>query len=230
MNQIPRKHRRRRRWVVLISISLLVGAAYLLGWSNVFSVKNVVVLGAPSASEALLIKNSIPIGEKLARMESKQLNSTLEGFPWLARSGVSANWLNGVVTVHVWTRNPVAIIDSKLIDETGKIFDLPGYSYHGLPSVIAPTSAARLFAAKLVVDLPQQLRASLVTITTVGNHSARLVVTESSFVPPRSITIIWGDSSDNELKGRVYQSLIALPENKKVSLVDVSAPHAPIVK
>jgi hypothetical protein len=87
-----------------------------------------------------------------------------------------------------------------------------------------------LFAAKLVVDLPQQLRASLVTITTVGSHSARLVVTENSYSPPRSITIIWGDSSDNELKGRVYQSLIALTENKKISLVDVSAPHAPIVK
>lgn len=230
MSEVPLKNSRRRRWVILISITLLVGAAYLLGWSNFFSVKNVVVLGAPSASETLLIKNSIPIGEKLARMDSKQLNSTLESFPWLARSGVSANWLNGVVTVHVWIRDPVAVIGSKLIDDTGKIFDLPGYSSQGLPSVIAPSSVAQLFAAKLIVGLPQKLRASLVTMTTVGNHSARLVVTENTFTPPRSITIIWGDSSDSDLKSRVYYSLIALAENKKISLVDVSAPHAPIVK
>ena len=33
-----------------------------------------------------------------------------------------------------------------------------------------------------------------------------------------------------EFKVKVYKALLALPENKKISLLDLSAPHAPIVK
>jgi hypothetical protein len=32
------------------------------------------------------------------------------------------------------------------------------------------------------------------------------------------------------LKAQVIDALLALPENKKVRRIDVSAPHAPIVK
>jgi len=35
---------------------------------------------------------------------------------------------------------------------------------------------------------------------------------------------------DVDLKVKVYQALIALPANKKVTFIDLSAPHAPIVK
>jgi hypothetical protein len=46
----------------------------------------------------------------------------------------------------------------------------------------------------------------------------------------RVIDVKWGINGENELKTRVYQAIIALPENKKVTRIDVSAPHAPLVK
>jgi hypothetical protein len=40
----------------------------------------------------------------------------------------------------------------------------------------------------------------------------------------------WGLNSENELKTKVYEALTALPENNRVTRIDLSAPHAPIVK
>jgi hypothetical protein len=46
----------------------------------------------------------------------------------------------------------------------------------------------------------------------------------------RILEVKWGINSENELKTRVYQAILALPENNKITKIDVSAPHAPIVK
>jgi hypothetical protein len=45
----------------------------------------------------------------------------------------------------------------------------------------------------------------------------------------RILEVKWGINSENELKTRVYQRILALPENKKITKIDLSAPHAPIV-
>jgi hypothetical protein len=46
----------------------------------------------------------------------------------------------------------------------------------------------------------------------------------------REIRIRWGDSQDVALKISVITKLLQLPENKRIKLIDVVAPHAPIVK
>jgi hypothetical protein len=46
----------------------------------------------------------------------------------------------------------------------------------------------------------------------------------------KNLEIRWGTNSDNELKLKVYKALLALPENSAIKRVDLSAPHAPIVK
>jgi hypothetical protein len=46
----------------------------------------------------------------------------------------------------------------------------------------------------------------------------------------RAISISWGENEQNELKLKVIDALLAKPENKKIQRIDVSAPHAPIVK
>jgi hypothetical protein len=46
----------------------------------------------------------------------------------------------------------------------------------------------------------------------------------------RNIKVTWGSTKEIELKVSVYRALIALPENKNIRRVDLSAPHAPIVK
>ena len=42
--------------------------------------------------------------------------------------------------------------------------------------------------------------------------------------------IIWGDGLDTDLKIKVIKALLDQPENKSIRMIDVTAPHAPIVK
>jgi cell division septal protein FtsQ len=223
-------HRHRRVVAVFLSLTFFVAAAYTLGWSSTFSVKNVVVIGAPTNAESQAIQASIQIGEKLARIQPTALKETLRNFAWLDRSTVSKNWFKGTVTIQVWTRIPIAVTNGQLVDDHGHMFTLPGKIDSSLPRIEAASTAARVFAVKLLELLPALVRSSLVSIKTTGAHSARLFTSESSNGKSRLIEIIWGDLTNSDLKGRVYQALLALPENAKITVVDVSAPHAPIVK
>jgi hypothetical protein len=46
----------------------------------------------------------------------------------------------------------------------------------------------------------------------------------------RDLRIFWGANEKSALKMQVLRALLALPENEKIRRVDLSAPHAPIVK
>jgi hypothetical protein len=46
----------------------------------------------------------------------------------------------------------------------------------------------------------------------------------------RDLQIAWGKNEKTALKIDVINSLLALPENKNIRKIDISAPHAPIVK
>jgi hypothetical protein len=65
------------------------------------------------------------------------------------------------------------------------------------------------------------------TVVKVRATGAFVLITENN---GKKLEIRWGSNSENELKIKVYKALIALPENADIKRVDVSAPHAPIVK
>jgi len=46
----------------------------------------------------------------------------------------------------------------------------------------------------------------------------------------REIRIRWGDSQDMALKISVINKILKMPENKQITVIDVVAPYAPIVK
>ena len=46
----------------------------------------------------------------------------------------------------------------------------------------------------------------------------------------RKLQLRWGTATENALKVKVYKALMAQPENAKIKRMDLSAPHAPIVK
>jgi hypothetical protein len=62
-----------------------------------------------------------------------------------------------------------------------------------------------------------------------------VATTSSSFVlnatlKGRDIKIRWGDSAEMNLKIAAIDRLLALPENKKITVIDLLAPHAPVVR
>lgn len=223
-----KKAHTRRRFVIPIAIIVVATAAYVLGWSSIFTVKQVVVVGSPNPSEAYVIEHSVHIGDKLARVESQAIAKSLRKYSWLDHSSVSRNWIKGIVTIHVWTRTPIAQFQGHLVDGSGVVFDLPSVDTSHLTSITGSNNASAKFATDLLTTLPDQLRSEISNVVVHGSGMAILTITDPTL--HRILNVVWGDLTNMSLKVKVYQALLALPENAKIAMMDVSAPHAPIVK
>lgn len=220
-------HRRKALAVILL---LVVTVAYLLGWSSLFTVKEIRVIGAPTSTQSQLIGESIHSGEKMARLETRAISNSLRKYSWLDHARIDRNWLKGLITIHVWTRTPIAAYQTHLMDRNGVLFDLPNDQISHLPRITTSNISSAKLALDLLLKLPIDFRSNVMTVRFEGARSAILVVKSSSQSPSRIVTAIWGDSNDTELKIRVFNALLALPENANVITINVSAPHAPIVK
>jgi len=222
----------RKKATAIFVILFIASATYLLGWSSFFTVKQISVVGAPTTVDAQIIEQTAQIaqGEKLARLEPRAARSLLQKITWLDHSSVTRSWFHGSVVIHVWPRTPVATYQGRLIDASGSIFDLPNFSSGTLPFIFAKDHLSAQFAITLLNALPETLRSELVGVNVVGLNSATLSLKDSSQASRKVLHVAWGDASSMDLKVKVYQALIALPENAKISEMDLSAPHAPIVK
>jgi len=210
-----------RRLALFASLALLTIATYILGWSSLFTVSSVEITGTKTQ-----LSSGISKGEKLARIEPRAIAAKFETLDWVADAKVSRNWINGKVSIEITERTPIAIFNNIVFDSKGNSFAL-----RGTPSLpLVQIQASDLVAAKKAVtffsSLPADLKSALMVVKVRSSGSLVLEVNNAG----KNLEIRWGDNSDNELKLKVYKALIALPENASIKRVDVSAPHAPIVK
>ena len=212
---------KKRFTFIALPILLLAGSAYILGYSTVFTVSNVEIIGIKSA-----INPGVSKGEKLARIQPRVIATKFENLAWVKNAEVSRNWLNGKVTIRIMERTPIAIYNGKAFDIEGKTFDLQGSGTSELVQIQASDTKSALEAVDLLTVLDSQIKQSLRTVTVQKTGSLDLLLAQDS----GTLEIKWGLNSENDLKTRVYEEIIALPENNRVTRIDLSAPHAPIVK
>ena len=227
---------RTRKFLSLPSaiIFVIVGAlAYLLGWSSIFTVTSVEISGAPTAAIQVEIekKSQIEIGQQLARVNPQAVARKVEKSPWIKDVAISRDWLSGLVRIEVNPRQPLAFFNSdqvpgQTIDEEGRLFSLPGYTNPDLALISAKSPKSALEANELFTQLPKNFRAQITSMTATSSNTFTL----NSVIEGREIRIRWGDSRDTALKISVINKLLKLPENKRITLIDVVAPYAPIVK
>ena len=210
-----------RRLILLISALLLVGAAYVLGWSTLFTVSSIEIKGSTTQVSTGIVK-----GQKLARVEPRAVAAQFENLDWVADAKVSRNWINGKVTIDLTERTPVAIYNNKVIDSMGKSFVLRGTPSTQLVQIQAGDLNAATKAVTFFTTLPADLKSALTVVKVRSTGALVLVVNNAG----KNLEIRWGIDGENELKLKVYKALIELPENASIKRVDVSAPHAPIVK
>ena len=218
---------------LLILGVLIIVLAYFLGWSSIFSVKKVEIAGAPTAAVQAEIekKSQIEVGQQLARVNPQSVSGKIEKFSWIKEASISRNWLSGVVDIEITPREPLAFFNSdqvpgQTIDAEGQLFSLPGYRNPDLALISAQSPESALKANELFTAMPENFRRSITSMMATSSNTFTL----NSTLEGRDIRIRWGDSRDMELKISVINSLLNLPENKKIKLIDVVAPHAPIVK
>ena len=210
------------RVILFVSGVLLISAIYVLGWSSLFTVSSIEVTGTNSQ-----LSTGFSVGDRLARIEPRAISGKLEDLDWVADAQVSRNWVSGKVRIEITERTPVALFNKKVIDSTGKSFALRGKPSSPLVAIQAVNLEA---AIKAVIffssSLPADLKSALKVVKVRNTGSLILEVDNAG----KKLEIRWGVDGDNELKLKVFRQLIALPENAVIKSVDVSAPHAPIVK
>ena len=210
-----------RRLLLFVSTLVLAVVAYVLGWSSLFTVSSIEITGSKTQ-----VSSGIVMGQKLARVEPRAVAAQFEKLDWVSKARVTRNWINGKVSIELTERTPVAIYDNTVIDSTGKSFVLRGSPSTNLVQIQAKDLAAAVKAVTFFTSLPSDLKSTL-TVVKVRSTGALVLVANNA---GKNLEIRWGSDSENELKLKVYKALIALPENAAIKRVDVSAPHAPIVK
>lgn len=211
----------KRRLIAAGVVAAIAGATYVLGYSSFFTVSSVEVVGSTKAINTGIIK-----GQKLARVEPRAVATRLEKLNWIESVDISRNWVNGKVVVELNQRTPIATFKNQVIDSTGTSFVPQGARPEGLIEIQAGSTEDATKAVNFFTQLPEELKSSL-TVVKVRVSGAFVLITENN---GKKLEIRWGTDSENELKLKVYKALIALPENAEIKRVDVSAPHAPIVK
>lgn len=218
----------RRTLSALIAFTLFIGATYLLAWSSLFEVSAITVKGNPEAvaTQVIVRASDISVGDKLARIEPRSIDNRLAELNWIESADLSRNWISGEITIVVKPRIAVGLYKGRALDSSGEIFDLPGEVPNQLPVVTAASTELGLQAIELFRELPLSIRENLISIS-ASNKSSNWSV---EMREKQRLLVQWGSLEDLPLKVRVYNALIALPENKTVKKIDLSAPHAPIVK
>ena len=210
-----------RRLLLFVSIIVLAAVTYILGWSTLFTVSSIEITGSSRQISSGIVK-----GQKLARVEPRAVAAQIEKLDWVSNATVTRNWINGKVSIELIERTPVAIFNDTVIDSTGKSFVLRESPSENLVQIQAGDLAAAIKAVNFFTTLPSDLKSTL-TVVKVRSSGALVLVVDNA---GKKLEIRWGNDGENELKLKVYKALIALPENAEIKRVDVSAPHAPIVK
>ena len=161
----------------------------------------------------------------IRRIEPRSINNRLAELNWIESADLSRNWISGEITIEVKPRVAVGLYKGRALDSSGKIFDLPGKVPNDLPVVTAASTELGLEAIELFRELPLSIRENLISISASNQSSIWSVEMREN----RRLLVQWGSLEKLPLKVRVYNALLALPENKSAKKIDLSAPHAPIV-
>ncbi len=238
---------RRTLWILFTTL-LLAALAFGLGWSKLFALEAVSITGTNQVKlvEAQLkaAGSKLVIGQPLARINPKTEENTLTNLEWIASADLSRNWWTGRVTLHITPRIPVAVYadvnagnsSPRYLAKNGVEFSSPqSFSNLAKISMISKISIGtkskgeRKSIANFVANLSTEIVAAMTGLEIAGND---VILMETNFREP-TLTITWGarnSTADIEVKSRVLMGLLALPENKKITEIDLSIADSPIVK
>ncbi|MGI9143901.1 MAG: cell division protein FtsQ/DivIB [Candidatus Planktophila sp.] len=216
-----------RKVKILLAVILISTLTYLFGWSSVFTVKKIEYKGLTNAVQISAVERKVGnLNEiKLARIEPRRIANSIKTLSWIKDVDVTRDWITSSVTISVTARVPIGAFAGRYIDATGAIFDPVGPATN-VPQVSAPTPEIGLLAVKLFTSLPEDFRQNILSMNARSASDFSMTLRGQQ----RGLTLRFGSAEEIDLKIKVFNALTALEENKNISTIDVSAPHAPIVK
>ena len=231
-----------RSFTVVIFVVIL---AYVLGWSSIFSVESIAIHGTKQValveSQLLTSGSKLVIGKPMARINPATEEKIISGLEWIESVKIARDWLNRKIEVTVKERTPVAVftppagvdsgnIEPRYLAGDGIEFSSPEI-YENLATISLGNKSLsqRRQAAIFVANLPADILKTLINLQ-IRKSGAILMYSDFR---QGGLKINWGagnSAMDVTIKGRILKGLLALPENKKITEVDLTIAASPIVR
>ena len=230
-----RKRRFHNAPVIFLAIALIGVTGYFLGWSKALAIRTIEISAAGNEAivEPLIVPNDLRVGLPIARVSVQRINMDLKELTWIKEIKVNRRWLAHDVRIVISERKAVAqYLDSKgtteYFDSTGHNFTAPNPPT-GIPTINFATESpmARTAIATFLSQTPSDLTSNLLSLSVNRNNEIQLTTSIPGY---QALTISWGSADQIPLKVKVLRQLLTLPENKKISSVDLASPLTPIVK
>lgn len=251
------KHQFLPKPILICSLLILVGAAYLLGWSKIFVVEKIVVASQDKdVVKEITMKIAQPpsvvkIGQPLARVDRREIASRLRELLWVDNVELDRKIFTGEVLIKVIPRSPIA----RLVSTNSNNVESVGFMSKDLDFFYLPRQAVQQAIATGETnwgDIPElnfsgeiasstnaereDIRELIRTLSTQGYGIRGITVksptefSSSIMRDTRKLDIYWGSVKELPLKIEVMERLLDLKENKRVKSINLSNPVAPIVK
>lgn len=222
-----------RRTIVLLVVALLVvaaGAAWVVAFSPLLAVRDVVISGDTRVSVAKLRSVAgVDLGTPLLRVDLAAVQRRLDALPQVASATVRRDWPQRLV-ISVVAAQPVATMRDgagyALLDRDGQVLATVTRRPTRLPfvdhdSIGLRGNPATMAAAAVAVGLPPSLAKRVSSITADSAYNVHLLLRNG-------IDVSWGSAEEPAAKARSLRLLLkAAP---KASAYDVSAPRSVSVR
>lgn len=219
-----------RRWrlvlVLVLVVALLLGAVWLVLFSDKLSVHGVEVRGADRLrSGEIRAAAAVPTGDALATVDLQAIEARVATLAPVRSVDVSRQWPDTVL-IDIEERTPVAVViiggDVRGLDAEGVVFGRFRTTPPGLPRVEVATDVADdalVEAAAVVAALPDELAARV-------DHVEVRTVDQVTLALRDGRSVRWGSADASEQKAQVLARLLAA---QKAPIYDVSVPGQPTV-
>ena len=231
-----------KRLLIVLLVAIVASAtAWLLFFSPIFLLKSsdITISGSNEWVSEQRISSiaSTQVNKSLFLVSSQEVIGQLNDIPGVTEAKVTKNFPHGLHIV-IRAQRPAAMLKTKdgdrltAVDAKGRVLNAVAQaSIQGIP-VIEVADGAKIFnnravleAVKIVSSLPESMRAR---VTKVSAKTQDSVETELGDIKR---TIIWGNSSQLELKKAIVAKIIDDPGKMgDKQQLDVSSPVRPILK
>lgn len=225
------RKRRRRTLIVLTAISILAAFVGVGLFTPVMSVRDIDVIGVSRVSEDEIVASLEALsGEPLALVRDDDIYLALEQFSLIERYAVEKippSTLRIVITEREPILATVVGEEFTLLDPSGVSIETVGAD--ALPEVIPvfrdapsdPQSPVFRAVSTALRNMPDDLKRMINEISAETPQQITLLL-------KTGVRVVWGDAADTTRKSIVFTSMLEALGDRPVSLIDVSAPGAPV--
>ena len=220
--------RRRRAWLIacgaVLGLALFVAVGVL---SPLTAVREVRVVGAERVDVAGLERALGRFeGVPLALVQESDVHRVLEPFPLIQRYSVERIPPHTLL-VRIQERDAVIAVKRgdgfEMLDPAAVLVGAAEQPPKGVPvakgRVTDPSTPAFTAAARIVRDLPEDIRKKLVRVSANSAQDVAFVLADGK-------RVVWGEAGETQRKAVVLRAM--LKSIKSARIIDVSAPDTPV--